>query len=651
MVPPPPAVDEKAVSAINEASKRELANWFTFLTLGTYLAVAVGATTHRQLFLEQPVKLPLFNVDLPLAAFFVVAPALFVVLHFYVLLQLQMLTDRVRAAIASLAGPGDVDERLAQFGRRLDTFFVSQLLVEKGDRLTRVALYAITWITLIAAPVALLAVFQLVFLPYHDLRVTWFHRALLLADLALVCFLEPRLPNVLHIVRRGWDPFLRPRRPSIAGCVASLAIAYLSIAVATIPDEAIERPVDAFLGAATLRGHVFSDGVDVVRGRPAGFFARRLVLADHDFVDQSDAALAAADRTVVLRGRDLRFAVLDRTDLRKADFTAADLRGASMIGARLDGARFACARDPTPGEADDFAAAGRPGCVRLDAARFDGATLRRARFDWAAADGASFASADLAGAGFWRSTLRLADFTDAKLPGARLPEAQVEGAVFIDACAIGADLAGARGFGAVFLRADLRGAALGDADLIFTAWDDADLRQTDLRKADLAGATLVGTDLRGAALGPPALDATILRGAELEGAWIEPADQTGVVDLGERLAPVPSRRVIAAPASGPPACERPAMRASGFDAVAAIGMAPGLLRGADALAPPDADAQWQRLAQPVSTELFIRRLVELLEGSNACPGTSRDAAARRLSWYGWGIRGESIRTRLQAACP
>ncbi|MBM3522577.1 MAG: pentapeptide repeat-containing protein [Alphaproteobacteria bacterium] len=646
----PPAADEKLIAAINEASKRELTNWFTFLTLGTYLAVAVGATTHRQLFLEQPVKLPLFNVDLPLVAFFIVAPALFVIMHFYVLLQLQMLTGRVRAAIADLAGSPDRDVRLLAFGRRLDTFFVSQLLVVQDDRLSRLALYAITWITLIAAPVLLLLIFQLSFLPYHDERVTWIHRALIGAGLLLVCFLEPRLPNVLHILRRRWDPFRIPTRPSVSGVIISLAIAIIATFVATIPDEAIERRVGSIEWVATLRSQIFSDGIDLVRGRPEGLFARRLVLNDQDFVDLSDAALAMTERTVVLRGRDLRLAVLDRTDLRKADFTAADLRGASLIGARLDAASFGCARDPAPHDVDDFAQRGRPGCTRIDDARFDGATAPRARFDWVSARRARFISADLAEAGFWRADLTLTDFTDAKLQGARMSEARIVGASFVESCAIGIDLREASGFAARFNRADFRGARLGQADLALSAWDDADLRGTELRLTYFAGSTLVGTDLRGAALGSRGLDALLLRGARLEESWIDDPPGVGVLDLGEREPPMPSRLNLPVAPPTMPACERFAAQVRSIDVAKLVAASPGLVSERD---PPTAAARlehWKIAARAFAPEHFVQRLLELATEAGACGDDLREAFDRRASAYDWGVGGIDVRSSLRKAC-
>ncbi len=51
--------------------------WFSYLFVLFYLAVAAGAVTHADLFFEKRVKLPFLNIELPLLAFFALAPYLF----------------------------------------------------------------------------------------------------------------------------------------------------------------------------------------------------------------------------------------------------------------------------------------------------------------------------------------------------------------------------------------------------------------------------------------------------------------------------------------------------------------------------------------------------------------------------------------------
>ncbi len=82
--------------ALNDAAGKASVLWTTFVTFELYLAIAFGSVKHRDLFLENPVKLPILNVDLPLVAFFVVAPVMFVIFHFYIFLQIYALAKKAR---------------------------------------------------------------------------------------------------------------------------------------------------------------------------------------------------------------------------------------------------------------------------------------------------------------------------------------------------------------------------------------------------------------------------------------------------------------------------------------------------------------------------------------------------------------------------
>ena len=59
--------------ALNDAAGKASVLWTTFVVFQLYLAITFGSVTHRDLFLETPIKLPLLNVDLPLVGFFAVA--------------------------------------------------------------------------------------------------------------------------------------------------------------------------------------------------------------------------------------------------------------------------------------------------------------------------------------------------------------------------------------------------------------------------------------------------------------------------------------------------------------------------------------------------------------------------------------------------
>jgi hypothetical protein len=68
---------EGTKKAVDEAASVGGGLWLSYLFVLFYLAVAAGAVTHADLFLENPVKLPFLNIELPLLAFFFLAPILF----------------------------------------------------------------------------------------------------------------------------------------------------------------------------------------------------------------------------------------------------------------------------------------------------------------------------------------------------------------------------------------------------------------------------------------------------------------------------------------------------------------------------------------------------------------------------------------------
>src|SRR6476659_5030966 len=108
--------------ALNDAAGKSSVLWTTFVTFELYLAIAFGSVTHRDLLLETPVKLPILNVDLPLVAFFVVAPTVFVIFHFYVFLQLYGLAAKAGEYDGLLRQEVRVDADRQRVRHRLDAF-------------------------------------------------------------------------------------------------------------------------------------------------------------------------------------------------------------------------------------------------------------------------------------------------------------------------------------------------------------------------------------------------------------------------------------------------------------------------------------------------------------------------------------------------
>src|SRR5262245_41861542 len=121
--------------ALNDAAGKASVLWTTFITFQLYLAIAFGSVTHRELFLETPIKLPLLNVDLPLVGFFVVAPTILVIFHFYVFLQLLGLATAAKDYNMLLVDEAPDASDRQYLRQRLDSFLVLRFLA--GPRYQR----------------------------------------------------------------------------------------------------------------------------------------------------------------------------------------------------------------------------------------------------------------------------------------------------------------------------------------------------------------------------------------------------------------------------------------------------------------------------------------------------------------------------------
>jgi hypothetical protein len=191
---PTPEPIPDLLKAVNEASGKAFALWITFLTVGTYLAIAIGTTTHLQLLLAGPVKLPLLGVDLPLFAFYGFAPPLFLVLHLYVLMQLYLLARLLRLFDSQLQNARMLGQDRQMVRGQLDKFVFTQYLIGvPQDRIVRLFLRMVVWLSFVVGPVLLLLGFQLRFLRYHNVPVTYVHRVVLLLDIVLLLLFWPKI--------------------------------------------------------------------------------------------------------------------------------------------------------------------------------------------------------------------------------------------------------------------------------------------------------------------------------------------------------------------------------------------------------------------------------------------------------------------------
>src|SRR6266852_3501300 len=342
--------------AVVDAANVGAGLWLTYLFVLFYLLVAVGSVTHRDLFFESPIRLPFLSVDLPLVGFFVLGPALFLIVHTYVLLHFVMLADKVGVFHGELKAQIVDEDVRARLRRQLPSNIFVQFLagpheVRKG--IIGFILRLIAQVSLVAGPIALLVFFQLQFLPYHQEAVTWWQRIAIVADLALLWMLWPSVAR-RETIELAWRGMRRGKVVVMA--LASFVPILLVFMIATFPGEWLDEKLFTPEKEASQHGLLWpltslheilvAGDVNPASRKPTSLWSNRLVLPSFDVIDHtkfdSEAKIAALTETVSLRLRHLEGAVLIGATLRKVDFTAAKLQGASLDSTDLRGAKFGC---------------------------------------------------------------------------------------------------------------------------------------------------------------------------------------------------------------------------------------------------------------------------------------------------------------------
>ncbi len=430
--PPARADDLKPLrDAVIEAARVSGGLWLSYLFVLFYFLVAVGGVTHRDLLLQSPVKLPFLGTDLPLISFFWVGPALFLVLHAYVLIHFVLLANKICPLDKQLKAQITNPEEQSRLRQQLPSNVFVQLLAgpdEVQSGFFGFLLRLIAQLSLVVAPLLLLVFFQLQFLPYHREVVTWWQRIAVALDLGLLWRLWPEIDY-------GFTEGRTRRFMRWHGAVQTVLLLLLVFVIATFPGEYLNDALYASyendqldLSWSLVKEHplpalhkaLVAGKVDFAARRPKSLWSNRIVLPGFDAVDHTkfdtEEKLEAATETVSLRKRDLRGAVLIGAKLRKADLTAAALQGAKLDDSDLRNANFGCqaSRKLVYGSGDY--------CAQLQ--------------------GASLDSADLRGASLYRTQLQGASLNSAQLQGASLDWANLEGASLDGADVEGASLQG-----------------------------------------------------------------------------------------------------------------------------------------------------------------------------------------------------------------
>ena len=341
----------------NLASSAARNAWVLYLALLAYFFVSLAGITHRDLLIEKPVELPLLQVTIPQISFFLFGPMILVLVHFTILLQHVMLSRKLREFHKRMTyHEGNGLFRQHRFRVQLSSYTYAQAIAGPyRSPLLAGFLFAMNWITLGILPLVALLDLQITFLPYHHVSVTALHRLFVLLDfIVLVIFgVFLRFPELGF--RAGFAANLTQHPGNFfSTLIVALVAMVFSFLVATFPDEPLDRfardlwPVPVPYGVAAAdstrvafwpTAYLFEGQTDEIHGRTNSLFSRNLIVTDAQLVTVGQAQTEGYSGS--LRGRDLKFATLDRSDMTRIDFTGANAAGASFVQTVLIKANFA----------------------------------------------------------------------------------------------------------------------------------------------------------------------------------------------------------------------------------------------------------------------------------------------------------------------
>jgi uncharacterized protein YjbI with pentapeptide repeats len=435
---------DAARKSVEDAASVTTGLWLSYLFLLVYIGIAVGAVTHKDLFLEKPVKLPFVSdVPLPLVAFFILAPIVFIVSHAYTLVHFVMLASKIgvfnRELTNQLGNAAGTKEYLRW--QLPANIFVQLLAGPEHLREGRLGFIAniIAAMSLVIGPILLLLLIQVQFLPFHSEWITWWHRILIVVDVVLLCMLWPTVVDGGSKIR-----WLRSSLRAVYALSACAAIG-LAITAATFPGEWQDEHVGNkqwipanlvpdwdWLGAkdadhkpkaTSFHDLLFNGAYDAARQRRKSLFSNTLVLPGFDVFEGAETTVSKLgffEYSFTRKNGHFEGAIFESADLRKINLENAYLQGASLLHAKLQGAQFYNAN--------------------LDGAELYQAKLQGASLNLVRLNGAGLSGAELQGAYADGAELEGAELTEAKLQGASFKDAQLQGASFLKSSSAGTNM-------------------------------------------------------------------------------------------------------------------------------------------------------------------------------------------------------------------
>jgi uncharacterized protein YjbI with pentapeptide repeats len=484
-----------------EKSSDYVHKYFIFvMSLLFYVILQVLSTTDLQLLMPQSVlKIPLLNLDLPVIAFYIVAPLLALATHYYLLVNLLSHSRRLFAWDEVVGGDGRVTA---------SPFLLNQVILSNDDRnIFACILKAITVGMVFILPLFALVLIQWRFSAYHSLEMTSYHFITVGFDVFFLFLYRHRITRKEMQDEAYNSLWTMAKVHADAGLLSFYKIPFvviapiLGIAIAPIVRSFYIIPFVAGAMLLWILWKVFRVGRDLDYG---DLFLKKLrkrinIFFNLDNIHVWVISLAAVFNLVV-------------TILVISFTIKTNWGGESWIVPHLELKEQTLVASP-------------PSDTIIQAYLMTGKTKDDAWKDYA--KGLDLHDRNLNLANFYKANLSKADLRDAHLEGAVLWDAHLEGADLEAAHLQGADLGAAHLEGAYLGDAHLEGADLGDAHLEGAYLGDAHLEGAYLMAAHLEGAYLGDANLEGADLGSAHLEGADLRSAHLEGANLSGASLAG----------------------------------------------------------------------------------------------------------------------------
>lgn len=377
--------------------------WIALISICIYVTTTLFSVTHKDLIMSSYVKMPIFDVKLPLVSFVIFSAILFLSTYLYFINTLELLSAKIFRLISIIKQKNDdlttvdIDGEASIFIRY---FFQSNL-----NTMQRCATIIIFNFSYFAMPCLFIIFLQVRILPLQDLLVTWTMRIILILTTLGSFFFSI---NICANSRCG-----NTGRYFSAVSIVNIAFILLSVLVFTFPGEFAHEYIAGKITKIILEDREYS------------ILTNRLIVRDEDLKPGKDAQY----RILNLNNRSMRNAILDGSDFSDASLKSVDLRGSSVVHAILKKVDFSCVQQWSSCsklEGVDFTSSDLTG-ANLEGANLDGASMEATT-----ADDSIFTNTSLIGADFRKAYLyrsHLDAIRSAK--GASFDSAHVKGAFLL----------------------------------------------------------------------------------------------------------------------------------------------------------------------------------------------------------------------------